>query len=137
MADLEDIREAAAALIRKRRNRARQEWHELQWRGYGYHSLEELLREIEELNVPSTWAGKIGGRCEVFPGMENVTIDDLPPSRKAVETMIRNLSPEDRAPLKFDRYQQFLEGEAREQALMTYAREVRQDRDRQAPKSKI
>ena len=60
MADAEDVREAAAALIRKRRNRARQEWHKLQWGGYD--SLEELQQETEELNLPATWAGRIGGR---------------------------------------------------------------------------
>jgi hypothetical protein len=96
-------------------NRARQEWHRLQWGGYD--SLEELQQETEESNLPPTWAGKIGGRCKVLPLMENVTTDDLPPSRKAVDTMIQNLSPEDKEPLKIDRYQEFLEGEAQEQAL--------------------
>src|SRR6266446_597475 len=114
MADPEDVREAAAALIRKQRNRARRDWHELQ-RG-GYDSLEELQQETEELNVPATWAGKIGGRRKVLPGMENVTKEDLPLSRKAVNTMIQNLAPEDKKSLKIDRYQQFLEGEAEEEA---------------------
>jgi len=132
MADLEDVREAKAALIRKQRNRARQDWHELQWGGYD--SLEELQKEIEELNVPDTWAGKIGGRCKVLPGMENVTTDDLMPSRKAVNTMIQNLTPEDKEPLKIDRYQQFLEAEAEEQALDAYVRKARQDRERKAHK---
>jgi len=132
MADLEDVREAAAALIRKRRNRARQEWHQLQWEGYD--SLEELQQETEKFNVPETWAGKIGGRHKVLPGMENVTTDDLLPSRKAVNTMIQNLTPQDKQPLKIDRYQQFVEGEAQDQALDAYLREVRQERAQKAHK---
>jgi hypothetical protein len=133
MADAEDLREAAAALIRKRLNRARQEWHKLQLRGYD--SLEELQEVIERLNMPATWAGMIGGRMP--PEEQNVTLDDLVPSRKAVNTMIQNLSPEDRQPLKIDRYQEFLEGEAQEQAIDAYAkqvRQVRQDRERKAHK---
>jgi hypothetical protein len=133
MADAEDVREAAAALIRKRRSRAREMWHNLQWEGYD--SLEELQQETEELNVPTTWAGKIGGRSKVLPGMENVTTDDLPLSRKAVNNMIQNLSPEDRDPLKIDRYQQFLESQAEEEALFAYERQVRQDRQRKAHKA--
>ena len=132
MADAEDVREAAAALIRKRRNRALRMWVELQWGGYD--SLEELQQETEELNVPATWAGRIGGRCTVLPGMENVTAGDLPPSRKAVNAMIQNLSPEDKKPLKIDRYQQFLEDEAQEQALIKYQRQILQDRERKAHK---
>jgi len=132
MADAEDLREAAAALIRKRRNRARQKWQKLQWEGYD--SLEEVQQVTEELNVPATWAGKIGGRCKVLPGMENVTTEDLLPSRKAVNAMIQNLSPEDKEPLKIDRYQQFLESQAEEEALFDYERQVRQDRERKAHK---
>jgi len=132
MADQEDVREAKAAGIRKKRNRARKEWHKLQWEGCD--SLEELQRETKELNVPDTWAGKIGGRCNVLPGMENVTRDDLLPSKKAVNTMVQNLAPEDREPLKIDRYQQFLEGQADEEALFAYERQLRQDRGRKAHK---
>jgi len=128
MADLEDVREEAAALPRKKRSRARQKWHKLQWGGYD--SLEELQRETEELNVPATWAGKIGGRSKVSQGMENVTIADLPLSRKAVSTMIQDLSPEDKVPLKIDRYQQFLEDHADEEAYFAYLRERRQDKER-------
>jgi hypothetical protein len=135
MADLEDLREEAAALPRKQRSRARQAWHKLQWGGYD--SLGEVQHETEELKVPATWAGIIGGRRKVLPGMENITKDDLPPSRKAVNTMIQYLSPEDKEPLTIDRYQQFLEGEADEQALIAYEREVRQDRERKAQKLKI
>ena len=80
MADAEDLREAAAALIRKRRNRARTEWHKLQLRGYD--SLEELQQATDELYVPATWAGRIGGRCTVFPEERNIAKDDLVPSRK-------------------------------------------------------
>jgi hypothetical protein len=135
MADLEDVREAAAARIRKQRNRARQDWHKLQWGGYD--SLEEVEQETEELKVPATWGGIIGGRRKVLQGMENLTKDDLPPSRKAVNTMIQYLSPGDKEPLTIDRYQQFLEGEADEQALIAYEREVRQDRERKPQKLKI
>jgi hypothetical protein len=140
MADQEDVREAAAALIRKRRNRARQEWLKLHWGGYD--SLEELQQATEELNVPETWAGKIGGRCKVLQGMENVTTDDLPMSRKAVNTMIQNLAPQDREPLKIDRYQQFLEGEAQAlfdylQVRQDYLAQVRQDRERKLTSSEI
>ena len=132
MADAEDLREAAAALIRKRRNRARQKWQKLQWGGCD--SIEELQQVTEELNVPVTWAGKIGGRCKVSPEMDNVTTEDLLPSRKAVNAMIQNLSPEDKEALKIDRYQQFLEGEAQEQALIAYEKQIRQDRERKAHK---
>jgi len=132
MVEPEDIREAAAALIRKRRNRARKEWHELQWGGYD--SLEELQRDTEEFHVPDTWAGKIGGRCKVLPGMENVTTDDLMPSRKAVATMIQNLTPADKEPLKIDRYQQFLEDFADEEAYFDYLREIHQERERRTHK---
>lgn len=132
MADPEDVREAAAALIRKRQNRARKEWHQLQWKGY--ESLEELQQVVESYYMPETWAGNIGGRCKVLPGEENITADDLVPSRKAFNTMIQNLTPKDKEPLEIDRYQQFLEGEAEEQALDAYARKVCQDRERKAHK---
>jgi hypothetical protein len=113
MADAEDIREANAALPRKQRSRARQMWHKLQLRGYD--SLEELHRVVEDLYMPATWAGRIGGRS--LPDEPNVTREDLLPSKKAVETMIKNLSPEDKEPLRIDHYEQFLHEEAQEQAL--------------------
>jgi hypothetical protein len=128
MVEQEDVREAAAALIRKRRGRAREMWHRLQRNGCD--SLAELLQTIEDSNVVTTWAGRIGGRCREFPGEENVTTHDLLPSRKAATTMIQNLTPKDQEPLKIDRYQQFLEGEAQEEALIAYAKELRQDRER-------
>ena len=113
MADAEDIREANAALPRKQRSRARQMWHKVQL--IGYDSLEELQRVVQDFYVPGTWAGRIGGRS--LPDEPNVTKKDLLPSKKAVETMIKNLSPEDKEPLKIDHYQQFLHEEAQEQAL--------------------
>jgi hypothetical protein len=116
MVEQEDVREAAAALIRKRRGRARELWHRLQ--SDGCESLAELLQTIDGLNVVTTWAGRIGGRCKPSPGDENVTVDDLVPSRKAATTMIQNLTPEDSQPLEIDRYQEFLEGEAQEEAIM-------------------
>jgi hypothetical protein len=132
MVELEDVREANAARIRKQRSRARRLWHKLQ--GGGCESLEELQQMIENLNGPDTWAGNIGGRCKVLPGDENITTDDLLPSRKAFNTMIQKLTPKDEEPLKIDRYQQFVEGEAQEQALDAYLREVRQDRAQKAHK---
>ncbi len=73
---------AKLATERKKRQRARDSWR--QWRYEGWESLEELL---ESATVES-WQGKAHRDQMRELG---ITADDLPPSRKAVETMIENL----------------------------------------------
>jgi len=72
---------AAATTKRKARQRARETWSQLQYEGW--ESLEELLSDLSECNVPESYQGR---KLE-----SGITKDDLLPSRKAVETMTENL----------------------------------------------
>jgi hypothetical protein len=48
----------------------------------------------DELKVPETWQGLIGGRMKAQRGMENVTADDFWPSRRAIENLVTWLAEE-------------------------------------------
>ena len=64
-------------------------WRQLQYEGI--ESLEELQHVAEELKVPKSWQGMIGGCSKAQPGTEDVTADDLWPSRGAIENLVTRL----------------------------------------------
>jgi hypothetical protein len=77
-----------ATTDRKRRKRASELWRKLRYEGHG--SIEEMRREAEELGLPETWQGA--------KMHENVTADDLPPSRRVIETLARDLKKSKKTP---------------------------------------
>jgi hypothetical protein len=68
---------------RQQRKRAHDLWQKLQYEGYD--SIEELQRETSEMKaLPETWQGQKLRE-------KNMDADDLPPSKKVVETLVKNL----------------------------------------------
>lgn len=72
--------------LRKARQRARELWRRLQYEGWG--SIEELQKVANDPNIPETWQGS---KFSEIKGMENVTADDMPPSRRTIRTLAGNL----------------------------------------------